>query len=253
VYELEGKIAIVTGAARGLGLRFAQRLAGEGVKVALADRDLGAAESAAAAIGDDGGTAIAVSVDVVDPAQTEAMAAAVREAFGGVDILVNHAATSDVAVPDGIGDNVLVELPLDRWKHAIAVNLTGVLLCARAVTPLMRERGGGKIVNRSSPAADQPRDERSITNLGAQGITVSLARSLAQYGITVNCIVPGLTTAAQVDDAELESAVSARQLLSRPGTPDDPANVLLWLVSGQTDFITGQLIRVDGGYVIHPG
>jgi NAD(P)-dependent dehydrogenase (short-subunit alcohol dehydrogenase family) len=251
--ELEGKVAIVTGGARGIGLHFAQRLAEAGVKVAVADRDPDGGAAAAARIVDAGGTAVAVEVDVVDPVQTGEMAATVAAQFGGVDILVNHAATSDVVVPDGVADDGLVDLPLDRWKHALAVNLTGVLLASRAVVPLMRERGGGKIINRSAPAADQPRDERSVTNLGAQGITVSLARSLAQYGITVNCIVPGLTIAAQEQDSELEARVSARQVLSSPGTPDDAANLLLWLAGEDSRFVTGQVIRVDGGYVMHPG
>jgi 3-oxoacyl-[acyl-carrier protein] reductase len=250
--RLEGKVAIVTGAAQGIGLRYAERLAEEGAKVALADLQQDAAEEAAAAIRSAGGEAIAVGVDVSDPEQTKEMARATAEAFGGVDVLVNNA-----AIYAGYVHYTLLELPLDYWQKFLDVNLTGVVLGCQAVVPYMRERGGGTIVNQSSAGANQSRNQYGITKLGVQGITVSLARSLGPSGITVNCIAPGIidteATRGHYSEEQLEQMVATHHPVGRLGTVDDMANALAWLVSDEASFVTGQVVRIDGGFVMHPG
>jgi NAD(P)-dependent dehydrogenase (short-subunit alcohol dehydrogenase family) len=252
VSGLDGKVAIVTGAARGIGLGYAQRLAREGAMVALADLDTDLAEEEAARITDAGGKALGVSVDVSDEQATKRMAEQTAEVFGGIDILVNNA-----AIYAGYIHYLPQDLPLDYWQKFLDVNLTGVLLCCRAVLPFMRERGRGRIVNQSSAAADVPHNQYGITKLGVQGITISLARTLARDAITVNCIAPGITdteaTRGLYNDEQLAEMVATRQLVGRRGTPADLAAALLWLVGDESDFVTGQLIRVDGGYVMHPG
>jgi 3-oxoacyl-[acyl-carrier protein] reductase len=167
--------------------------------------------------------------------------------FGGIDILVNTA-----AIHDGEHHHPPEELPLEAWQKLLDVNLTSVLLCSRAVLPFMRERGRGRIVNQSDAAADVPRDHYGITKLGVQGITISLARSLAKDAITVNCIAAGTTDTEATGDEQRPGIGTARQLVGRRGTPEDLAAALMWLVGDESDFVTGQVIRVDGGYVIHP-
>lgn len=260
MYDLAGQTAVVTGGARGLGRVFAAELAQAGVRVAVADRDLPGAEAVAAAIVAAGGEAIAVEVELLDPVSVQAMGSTVQDAFGAVRILVNHGTAGELpgdAAPHAGG---LAELGIDEWRRAIDINVTSILLSTRALLEPLRRAGGARIVNRSSSVADQPHDAFSIGNLGAQGVTVSLARSLARYDITVNCIVPGPTIAAAAADPEPRAAdpesrasVPEGQLLARAGSPQDLAAALLWLVSDQASFVTGQLIRVDGGYVVHPG
>jgi 3-oxoacyl-[acyl-carrier protein] reductase len=247
VSGLEGKVAIVTGAARGIGLGYAQRLAREGAMVALADLDHELAEDEAARISDAGGSALGVSVDVSDEQAIKRMAEQAAEVFGGIDILVNNA-----AIHDGDIHYPPEDLPLESWQRFLDVNLTGVLLCSRAVLPFMRERGRGRIVNQSDAAADVPHDQYGITKLGVQGITISLARSLAKDAITVNCIAAGITDTDATRDDQASGIGTTRQLVGRRGTPEDLAAALMWLVGDESDFVTGQVIRVDGGYVIHP-
>ncbi|MDX6507566.1 MAG: 3-oxoacyl-[acyl-carrier protein] reductase [Gaiellaceae bacterium] len=249
--RLDGKVAIVTGAAQGIGQAYAERLASEGAKVALADIQGELAETNAAAIRAAGGEAIGLTVDIGDEASNEEMARRTAEELGGIDVLVSNAANYG-----GYVHHTLLDLPLDYWQRFLDVNLTGVLLGARAVLPYMKERGKGKIVNQSSAGADGPRNQYSVTKLGVQGITVSLARSLGQFNINVNCIAPGLTgteaTRGHYTDEELEQMVATRSLLPRLGTPEDMAGALVWLASDDSDFVTGQIIHVDGGYVVHP-
>jgi NAD(P)-dependent dehydrogenase (short-subunit alcohol dehydrogenase family) len=247
VSGLDGKVAIVTGAARGIGLGYAQRLAREGAMVALADLDHDLAEEEAASITEAGGKALGVPVDVSDERQTGEMTERAADVFGGIDILVNTA-----AIHDGDVHYPPQDLPLESWQRFLDVNLTGVLLCSRAVLPFMRERGWGRIVNQSDAAADAPQDQYGITKLGVQGITISLARSLAKDAITVNCIAAGIPDTDATRDAQPSGIGTTRQLVGRRGTPDDLAAALLWLVGDKSDFVTGQVIRVDGGYVIHP-
>lgn len=215
--------------------------------VALADLDLDLAEEQAASITEAGGTALGVPVDVSDERQTGEMARRTVDVFGGIDILVNHA-----AIHDGEIHHPPEDLPLESWQKFLDVNLTGVLLCSRAVLPFMRERGRGRIVNQSDAAADVPHDQYGITKLGVQGITISLARSLAKDAITVNCIAAGITDTDGTRDEQRSAVGTSRQLVGRRGTPEDLAAALMWLVGDESDFVTGQVIRVDGGYVIHP-
>jgi NAD(P)-dependent dehydrogenase (short-subunit alcohol dehydrogenase family) len=249
--ELENKVAIVTGAAQGIGLAYAQRLSREGAKLVVADIQAEAAEQAAAAIVEAGGDAIGVAVDVASEEQAQAMAQRAIDAFGGIDILVNNA-----AIYAGYVHYSLMELPLDYWQKFLDVNLTGVLLCCRAAIPSMRERGRGTIVNQSSAGGRRAGNQYGLTKLGVQGLTVSLARSLGKDGINVNCIAPGIidteATRGHYTQEQLDQMVARHHPIGRIGTVDDMANALAFLVSPAADFITGQIVHVDGGFVMDP-
>jgi NAD(P)-dependent dehydrogenase (short-subunit alcohol dehydrogenase family) len=248
---LEDKVAIVTGAAQGIGLAYAHRLAREGASVVVADVQAEAAEQAAAEIVDAGGEAVAVAVDVSRQEQTEAMAQQAIEAFGGIDILVNNAAIYAGYIHYG-----LMDLPLDYWQKFLDVNLTGVLLCCQAAVPSMRERGGGKIVNQSSAGGRRAGNQYGLTKLGVQGLTVSLARSLGKHRINVNCIAPGIidteATRGHYTQEQLDQMVARHHPIGRIGTVEDMANALAFLVSPESDFVTGQIVHVDGGFVMDP-
>jgi 3-oxoacyl-[acyl-carrier protein] reductase len=249
--RLEGKVAIVTGAAQGIGAEYAERLAAEGARVALVDVKREPVEARAEAIRAVGGEAMALEADISSVDEMNAMARRTAEAFGGIDILVNNA-----AIYEGYVHHTLLDLPLDEWQRFLDVNLTGVLLACRGVVPFLQARGGGTIVNQSSAGANRSRNQYGITKLGVQGITVSLARSLGPSGITVNCIAPGIidtaATRGHYSDQELEEMVARHHAVGRIGTVEDLADALVWLVSDGASFVTGQVIRIDGGFVMHP-
>lgn len=249
---LEDKVAIVTGAAQGIGKAHVEALVREGAAVTLADIQGDVVEAHAAEIRAAGGRAIGVGVDISKAEDMRQMASATIEAFGAIDVLVNNA-----AIYAGYVHHTLQDLPLDYWRRFVQVNLTGVLLGAQAVAPYMIERGSGKIINQSSAGADQPRNQYSVTKLGVQGLTVGLARSLGPLGVRVNCLAPGVTdteaTRGHYSAEQLDQMVKERSLLRRLCQPSDIANVLVWMASDLSDLVAGQMIHVDAGYVVHPG
>jgi NAD(P)-dependent dehydrogenase (short-subunit alcohol dehydrogenase family) len=241
----------VTGAAQGIGLRYAEFLAREGAKVVVVDIKADAAEEAAAAISATGTEALALVVDVSNAAATKEMARRTAAHFGGIDILVNNA-----AIYEGYVHYNLMELPLDYWQRFLDVNLTGVLLCTQAVVPYMKERGSGKIVNQSSAGAATAGSHYGLTKLGVQGLTVGLAGSLGKFRINVNCIAPGITdtsaTRGHYSDEQLTQMVATRVPIGVLATVDDMAHALIYLVSDEARMVTGTVLHVDGGMVRHP-
>ena len=246
--RFEGKVAIVTGAARGIGETYARRLAAEGAAVAVADLDEAGAKEVAASITADGGTAIAIAVDVSDPASAEAMAAATVAELGGIDLLVNNA-----AIYGGMTIDLLLTVDWDYYRKFMSVNMDGALICIRACWQHMAARGGGAIVNQSSTAAWLYAGFYGLAKVGINGLTQQLAHELGGSGIRINAIAPGPTDTQATRDVVPESIVKdlVRNLaLKRQGTPDDMANMLLFLLSDEASWITGHIFNVDGGQVV---
>jgi 3-oxoacyl-[acyl-carrier protein] reductase len=246
--RFEGKVAIVTGAAGGIGEAYARGLAREGAAVVVADLDeeRGAATAADIA-GAGGGDAAFVTVDVSDPDSTRAMAATTVERFGGIDLLVNNAAIYKTMQFD-----LLITVDWDYYRRFMAVNMDGALLCTRACYPHMVERGGGAIVNQSSTAAWLYSGFYGLAKVGINGLTQQLAHELGGQGIRVNAIAPGPTdteaTRAQVGEGMVGKLVKDLAI-KRPGTPDDMVGACLFLLSDDAAWITGQVLNVDGGQV----
>ena len=254
-YRLDGKIAVVTGAGgRGnsIGRAYALGLAAAGAAVVVADLNGAGAQGVADEIAAAGGKAIGVAVDVADEASTQAMAAAALQAFGGVDILVNNAAL----MVDISYDNCET-VSLEAWNKAFAVNLNGALLCARAVLPSMRNRGGGRIVNQTSGGAFPATGLYGITKLALVGLTTTLAKQLGKDGITCNAIAPGNVTSEAgkllvPDDSPFIQFLEASCATRSRGAPDELVGALLLLCSPAGEWITGQTIHIDGGWVMRP-
>jgi NAD(P)-dependent dehydrogenase (short-subunit alcohol dehydrogenase family) len=254
-YRLDGKVAIVTGAGgRGnsIGRAYALGLANAGAAVVVADLNQNGADAVVAEITGAGGKAIGVKVDVADEAATKAMAAGAIEAFGGIDILVNNAAL----MVDISYDNCET-ISLEAWNKAFAVNLNGALLCARACLPSMRERGGGRIVNQTSGGAFPAVGLYGISKLALVGLTTTLAKQFGKEGITCNAIAPGnvMSDAGKLlvpDDSPFIQFLQATVATKPRGEPDELVGALLLLCSPAGEWITGQTLHVDGGWVMRP-
>jgi NAD(P)-dependent dehydrogenase (short-subunit alcohol dehydrogenase family) len=246
--RFEGKVGIVTGAGGGIGEAYAKALAAEGESVVVADIDAEGAERVAKEIEAAGGTALAVPVDVSDEASTKAMAAATVEAFGGIDHLVNNA-----AIFGGMQLDFLFSVDWEYFQRFMAVNMHGALLCTRAVWESMAARSGGSVVNQSSTAAWLYSGFYGLAKVGVNGITQQLAHELGGSGIRVNAIAPGPT-----DTPAARSTVPPNMLqeiidglpLQRVGTPADLVPMVLFLLSDDAGWITGQIFNVDGGQII---
>ncbi|WP_245627814.1 SDR family oxidoreductase [Actinomadura oligospora] len=240
--RFEGKVAIVTGAAGGIGAAYARALAAEGASVVVADVNDAGQDVADEIKG------LFVHADVSDPASVQAMTDATAEHFGGVDLLVNNAAIFGTMRLD-----FLFTVDWDYYKRFMAVNMDGALLCTRAVIPHMQARGGGAIVNQSSTAAWQYSGFYGLAKVGVNGLTQQLAHELGSMGIRVNAIAPGPTdTEANrtvVPGTMVQKIVRDRLALKRMGTPEDLTGMCLFLLSDEARWITGQIINVDGGEV----
>jgi NAD(P)-dependent dehydrogenase (short-subunit alcohol dehydrogenase family) len=244
---LQGKVAIVTGAGGGIGRAYARGLAEAGASVVLADLNLDNAKAAADAIAADGHKTLAVKTDVADEASANAMAAAAHDAFGSVDVLVNNAALMAEIVKEG----TLTTIPLDVWHRTVAVNLTGPLLCTRAVVPFMKQKGYGKIVNQTSGGAFLPSQHYGVTKLGLVNMTISLAYELAPFGIRVNAIAPG---AVNTDAGMRSSTDEWRGFMEATvpfpfGDPEELVGGLIYLTTAASDWVTGHTLNIDGGWI----
>ena len=242
---------IVTGGANGIGRAYADGFVREGAKVVIADIDEPAARTAAREIGAGGGDALALNVDVADVASTEAMTRATLHRFGRIDGLVNNAA---IAIRVKHVNAPMEELPVEEWDRVIAVNLRGPFLCCRAVLPVMKKARYGKIVNIASGTffKGTPFISNYVASKGGVvGITRSLAREGGDFGITVNCIAPGLTNSDEaMPDAHWEVRVPERAI-KRVEVPEDLVGAAIFFMSADSDFMTGQTIIIDGGIAIN--
>jgi NAD(P)-dependent dehydrogenase (short-subunit alcohol dehydrogenase family) len=250
--ELSGDVAVVTGAAIGIGRAIAEDLAAAGAKVVIAD--MHGAEDAAKSIIAGGGEALGITADVTSPEALDDLAAATEQAFGGADILVNNA-----GIFAGLDFQPFTEIALEEWHRVMDVNVLGCFLSARAIVPQMRRRGGGRIVNIGSTS--QFKGTAGLVHYSASkgavtGLTRALARELGPDNILVNQVAPGFTLSDGVAD-HLENFSSMRtnapgaRVLRRDMTPPDIVGAVHFLASAAAAFVTGQTIVVDGGAVFH--
>jgi NAD(P)-dependent dehydrogenase (short-subunit alcohol dehydrogenase family) len=249
-FSLAGKVAIVSVGAGGCGEEYGRGLAAAGAAVVLADLDGERAEAHAAALRDQGHDAVGVRVDITDPDAAGAMVQTARDRFGGVDILVNNAALMK-EIPMGS----LLTLPLDWWDRVMEVNVKGALVCARAAVPAMLERGGGRIINQVSGGAFIPGGLYSISKLALVSLTASLAAELGPQGINVNAIAPGFIAneagyESLAKDSPMRDAILQAVPGKKEGPPDDLVGTVLLLASRAGDWINGQTISVDGGWIM---
>lgn len=248
--KLDERVIIVTGGAQGIGRAFSMRFAEEGARVVIADINGPAAEKTAAEIGEAGGEAIAVPTDVSDHESTEAMARAALEKWGRIDGLVNNAA---VFQRPQITRGTVEEITAEEWDRVIAVNVRGPFLCCRAVLPHMKSRGYGKIVNISSGTFFSGRSSTQyVASKGAVvGMTRTLSREVGDFNITVNSIAPGSTASdPERDESNYQGRVPDRAI-KRVERPEDLAGAGVFLMSSDSDFMTGQTMIVDGGAALN--
>lgn len=244
--KFDGKVSIITGAGQGIGEGYAHALAAEGASVVVADINFQAAERVAGAIIEGGGRAIASFVDVSDTASCDHMAATTIEAFGRIDHLVNNA-----AIYHGMQIESMLRVDLDYYHRFMEVNLHGALYASRSVWKHMRAVGGGAIVNQSSTAAWMAAGFYAVAKAGLNSLTINLAAELAGRNIRVNAIAPGPTdteaTHIVAGGKEHTDILLGDVMIKRMGTPQDLANMLIFLLSDDASWITGQIFAVDGG------
>ena len=244
--RFENKVAVVTGAAQGIGAAYARGLAAEGAAVVVADVNEDSGANVVEEIEADGGRAIFVHTDVSSAESAEAMAARTVEELGGIDLLVNNA-----AIYGAMKFDLLISVDWDYYKKFMSVNMDGALVMTRAVYPHMQARGGGSIVNQSSTAAYLYSGFYGLAKVGINGLTQQLAHELGGMGIRVNAIAPGPTdteaTRTQAGDAAKELVKG--MALKRIGQPEDMLGACLFLLSDESAWVTGQIIAVDGGQV----
>ena len=246
--KLEGRVAIVTGAAQGIGAAFAQGLAAEGAKIAIADIDSGA--KVVGEIKNAGGDAIDVPTDVADEASTNALVAATAKAFGRVDILVNNA-----AIFTSIERNAFTDISVEEWDKVLAVNTKGVWLCCKAAVPEMRKNNYGKIISICTGRVFKGSPfflHYDASKAAVLGITRSLAREVGEDKICVNAIAPGSTMSENVLARTNwkgggPEQTRATRAIKRDEVPDDLVGACVFFASAESDFITGQTLVVDGG------
>ena len=244
----QGKVAVITGGGRGFGKAFGAALAARGAHVVLADIDRAAAAAAAAEIAGQGGSASGAACDVADEAGVAAMVGEVAAEHGGIDILVNNAGLHSAAY-----NKPSAEVGIPSLRRLFDVNVMGVYICSLAAVGAMRGREGAAIVNISSSAAYANRGAYGVSKLAVRGVTAQLAREFAADGIRVNAIAPGLiftdTIRAELPRDEV-ARVMGQQILQREGEERDIVDALLFLVSPQASFVTGETLRVTGGFAL---
>jgi NAD(P)-dependent dehydrogenase (short-subunit alcohol dehydrogenase family) len=250
--KLDGRVAIVTGAAQGIGAAYAKRFAEEGAKVCVSD--ILDCTNVVNTITQSGGEAIGVECDVSDETQVEAMVAKAVERWDKIDIMVPNA-----AIFATLERGSFLDIDVDDWDQLMAVNVRGVYLCLKAVVPVMKKAGYGKIINISSSTvqAGVPMMLHYVSSKGAvDAMTRALAREVGDDGIRVNSVAPGFTMSerieAQRDDLQFYVEMSRKgRAIKRDELPEDIIGAMVFLASADSDFITGQTIVIDGGMVMH--
>jgi 3-oxoacyl-[acyl-carrier protein] reductase len=252
--RLKDKVAIITGAAHGIGRAYARRFAEEGAHVVIADIEGDAGEGTAKATIDSGFSAWARTTDVRDFANVQGLVRETVARYGRIDILLNNAA---IYVTQRLWKGLVEELEIAEWDRVIEVNLKGVFLCCKAVIPIMKQQKSGKIINISSGtffsgSGNMP--HYTTAKGGVVALTRVLARQLGDCGINVNCMTPGSTMSEDNVTADIlarrEGSVDKRAF-KRVETPADVVGTALFLASSDSDFVTGQLLVVEGGGIMH--
>lgn len=249
---LTDKVAIVTGGASGIGLATVTRLAREGAAVVIADIDAARGDAAAAALREAGARVLFVRTDVADGAAVERLVATTVDSYGEIDILFNNAAYLDLEHYGSVTDTTE-----EYWRRCIDVTLTSVYLCSRYTIPSMLRRGGGAIVNTASVGGIVGFGEHAAY-CSAKGGVIQLTREIAidyaAQNIRCNAVCPGLIATPMNEknlaDAEIRERALRNAVIKRPGKPEEIANVVLFLVSGEASYITGVALPVDGGYLL---
>jgi NAD(P)-dependent dehydrogenase (short-subunit alcohol dehydrogenase family) len=254
--RLENKVAIITGAGRGIGFAGAQAFAGEGAKVVIAEIDEDLGRSAEARLREEGGEATFVRTDCARSADVRALIARTEALYGGLHVLYNNASVFLNKL-----DGPVTDLTEDAWARILGVNLGSVFLCCKYGIPLMVKSGGGSIINTGSSASVMgiPGCDAYTATKGA---TVALTRSMAvEYGrqkVRVNCICPaGIETemvkASNLDNPDFDAAYFFRRApLGRLGTPEEIAHLAVFLAADESSYLTGAILRADGGITVTP-
>jgi NAD(P)-dependent dehydrogenase (short-subunit alcohol dehydrogenase family) len=246
-YNFKDKVALVTGAASGIGAAIAQLLAASGAKVMIADLDADGAKTVAEAIMAQGGVAKAIEVDVTDPGEIEAMVDATRKQYGGLHLAVNNAGIGGASAPTG-------EYPLESWRQVMATNLDSVFYGMRYQIPAMLASGGGAIVNMASilgSVAFANAPAYVAAKHGMVGLTKTAAIEYARHGIRINSIGPAFIDTPLLSkhlDAATLTAIAGMHPIGRLGTASEVASLTAFLLSDDASFITGSYHLVDGGY-----
>jgi 2-deoxy-D-gluconate 3-dehydrogenase len=250
LFDLRGRVAVVTGGNGGIGLGMASGMAKAGAAIAVVGRDAGKSQHAVQTLEGLGARAVAVQADVTDSADVERMVGEVRERLGGLHILVNNAGTNIRKRPEDLSEQ--------EWHTVVDTNLTSAFLCSKACYPAMKAAGGGKVLNNGSMMSIFGAPWSPVyaaTKGGMVQLTKSLATAWAQDNIQVNCFLPGwidtdLTRQARIDVDGLHDRVLARTPAGRWGTPDDFQGIAVFLASAASDFVSGTAIPVDGAYSV---
>jgi NAD(P)-dependent dehydrogenase (short-subunit alcohol dehydrogenase family) len=249
------RVALVTGAAAGIGRATAILMASEGAAVVAVDVDGDGLASLADRIGAAGGVCMTATADVLDEGAVERLAGSIVERFGRIDVLVNGVGGSTVIADSG---TPLAQMSLEEWERLLAFNLRGTFLCTRAVVPHMKRHGAGRIVNLSSIVArgdnDRTNAAYTLAKAGITALTRKLARELGPFGITCNATAPGVTVTERIRSRILDGrsdeerrAMAAAVPLGRLATAEDQARVIAFLASDDAAFVSGQTIEVTGG------
>lgn len=248
--EFTGSVALVTGASSGIGRAAARLFAARGARVGLLDLDASAGELAVESIRGEGGEAIFLAADVSEPSEVEASVAQLVDRYGRLDFAYNNAGLSGPA-------HDVADMPVDQWRRAIDVMLTGVFLCMKSELPRMLESGGGAIVNCSSGAGliGFPGQAGYVASKhGVIGLSKTAALEYGSQGVRINAICPGTARTPMVErvvaeQPELEQELQRLHPIGRIAEPDEIAEAALWLCSPRSSFVSGSSLVVDGGYV----
>jgi 3-oxoacyl-[acyl-carrier protein] reductase len=252
--RLQNKVIVITGAAHGIGKAYARRFAEEGARVVVADIDSQGGQAVAKALTDSGFSAWARTSDVRSYLSVEGLMHETADKFGRIDVLLNNAA---IYVTQKLWKGPVEDLDLAEWNRVIEVNLKGVFLCSKAAIPIMKQQRSGKIINIASGtffsgSGNMP--HYTSAKGGVIGLTRVMARQLGEWGINVNCMTPGSTMS---EDSVTEEVLKRREgsmdkrAFRRVETPADIVGTALFLASSDSDFITGQLLVVEGGGIMH--
>jgi 3-oxoacyl-[acyl-carrier protein] reductase len=245
--KLKNKVAVITGSSRGIGRAIALRLAAEGAKVVVTATTKAGAEKTADEIRQSGGQAAGFEANVADAKQVDALMKAAVDQFGALHILVNNAGVTR--------DNLVMRMSDEDWNAVITTNLTGTFNCIRAASKIMMKQRSGKIINITSIVAlmgNKGQANYCAAKAGVIGLTKSVARELASRNIQINAVAPGfiLTDLTAGLPEAAKTAMLQSIPLERVGTPEEVASVVAFLASADSDYITGQVLNVDGGMVM---